>query len=483
MKKKLIRLSVGIIILYLALLIPDRYTAPTQQPANTQFKWNKDSFWLQLEKDFATAKALPDTILDSMINVGFGHQENLFKQFQDSSSNNDLANNLLQNFFSLSALVAAKPIFVDSLIRYYTKVRTTVKEASQSWDLQDINRRALIYQLLYGMRASTEEVLLQKDSLEFNPIINVQDEKSVTPSAVILGMTVHSGDLLVSRGGAEVSALISRGNDFPGNFSHVALLYIDEKNNKPYLIEAHIEKGVAIANVDEYIKDKKMRLMVLRPRFDLSQMKVDPMLPHKAAEYAYQKALEKHIPYDFQMNFNDTTALFCSEVGSLAYKHEGIQLWKSLSTISSKGIINWLHAFGVENFVTQMPSDLEYDPQLAVIAEWRNMETLRKDHIDNAVMDVLLEQANAGKQIRYNFLKLPFVRIVKGYCLIQNYFGKAAIIPEGMSATQALKNQYFVNMYAGLKSKTVIAIDQFIKEHHYYPPYWQIEAMVKKVAE
>ena len=38
----------------------------------------------------------------------------------------------------------------------------------------------------------------------------VSNEPSVTPSANVLGIKVHSGDLLVSRGGAEVSAFISR---------------------------------------------------------------------------------------------------------------------------------------------------------------------------------------------------------------------------------------------------------------------------------
>ena len=28
-------------------------------------------------------------------------------------------------------------------------------------------------------------------------------------------------------------------------------------------------------------------------------------------------------------------------------------------------------------------ADLEYDPQLSIVAEWRNPETLFKDHLDN----------------------------------------------------------------------------------------------------
>jgi hypothetical protein len=75
--------------------------------------------------------------------------------------------------------------------------------------------------------------------------------------------------------------------------------------------------------------------------------------------------------------------------------------------------------------------------------------------------------------------------LVKGWCIIQNYFGKTGIIPEGMSATQALKNQYFVAMYKKLKIATTVKIQQFVKENNYQPPYWQMinlarEASVEK---
>jgi len=174
------------------------------------------------------------------------------------------------------------------------------------------------------------------------------------------------------------------------------------------------------------------------------------------------------------MNYKDSSALFCSEVASFGYKKNGIQLWQTASTISSQGVVNWLHDFGVENFITQMPSDLEYDPQLSVVAEWRDPETLFKDHIDNAVMDALLERANEGEEITYNIWQLPIVRIIKGYCMIQNLFGKPGMIPEGMSATQALKNQTFVAMHVKLKAKIEEYASKFFQQFHYKPPYWQL---------
>lgn len=65
---------------------------------------------------------------------------------------------------------------------------------------------------------------------------------------------------MLSRGGAPTSALISRGSDYPGNFSHVALVYVDPKTKVASIIEAHIEVGVAIASLEEYMNDKNYGL-------------------------------------------------------------------------------------------------------------------------------------------------------------------------------------------------------------------------------
>ncbi len=484
MKKRFLQILIVMSALYLLLLIPDFNRTTILKATEKPFTWNKDDLWLQLEHDFRVARKQPSKRIDSAIHQLYNTQELLHNniQFGNIAPTDTNFNAISGNFFLLASLVAAQPLQRDSFMHLYNKIRNSVKLQSQHWNMNEVAVRTLVYQQLSGMRAAVEEVLLQTDSVPFDPVMLVKDESSATPFTTIFGIKVHSGDLLVSRGGAEVSALISRGNDYPGNFSHVALIYIDEKNS-PYLIEAHIEKGVAISSAEQYIKDKKLRCMILRPRADLNLLKHDPMLPQEIAKMAFDEANKRHIPYDFKMNFNDSSAMFCSEVGSYAYKKNGIQLWKGISTISSQGVVNWLHEFGVENFVTQMPSDLEYDTQLSIVAEWLNPETLYKDHIDNAVMDVLLEEADKGRQIKYPALKLPLARVIKGWCMIKNYLGKPAMIPEGMSATQALKNQYFVTMYNQLRTETLKQIDQFVQLNQYKPPYWQLIKLARKANE
>lgn len=474
-------LCLSLVLLYAVLLVPDADDALVHKASGTPFLWNRDSTWKQLEAVYRQARALDSAALDARIDSLARSADTRLALLRDTAlpPEHRIWGDVGSAFFALAPLVAASQRHTNWYIDYYRRARIAVKQHSTYWDMNSLEARRALYTLLYGMRSALEEVLLVGGSPSFPPVLHVSNEPSMCPSAVLKGITVHSGDLLVSRGGAEVSALISRGNDYPGNFSHVALLYVDSATRTPYFVEAHIEKGVAVATAGEYIADKKLRFMVMRPRADLRQMR-DPLLPHKAAEYMYRKALEKHIPYDFKMQFHDPSAMFCSEVGSYAYRRYGVHLWQGVSTISSPGIVSWLHVFGVENFVTQMPSDLEYDPQLSVVAEWRDAETLLKDHIDNAVMDVLLERADQGKRIEYSLWQLPFVRIIKAYCMVVNLFGKPAVIPEGMSATRALKNNTFVAMHTTLKEHTEKAVANFIHAHGYTPPYWQIVALAKQ---
>ena len=124
-----------------------------------------------------------------------------------------------------------------------------------------------------------------------------------------------------------------------------------------------------------------------------------------------------------------------------------------------------------------MPSDLEYDPMLSVVAEWRDKEILFQDHVDNAVMDALISRANNGEKLDYNLWALPLARLIKGYSLVLNTAGKEGIIPEGMDPVTALKNNDFVNRFQNCKKLTMSKIETFKEENGYLPPYWQLVKM------
>jgi hypothetical protein len=382
-------------------------------------------------------------------------------------------------FFTLAPELAACGAMANEYVTLQGRLRELIKWQSTAWDLTERKVRDRLYQSLYGSRAAVEEVMLQQpDSV--TPLYVGADVSSRTPSAVSNGVRLHSGDMLVSRGGYPTSALIARGSDFPGNFSHVAFVHVDSATGAITVIEAHIERGVALGGAEEYLADKKRRVMLLRLRPDLAALQQDPMLPHRAATSMLERARQEHIPYDFAMDYTDASRLFCSEVASAAYRERGIALWTGVSTISSPGLRRWLASFGVRQFETQEPSDLEYDPQLSVVAEWRDAGSLFDDHVDNAVTDAMLEGAERGDALTFPWYSLPLARVLKGYSLVREQFGGIGPIPEGMAPASALRNRSYNARHAALASKVRSAVDEWTAARGYRPPYWALVALARE---
>ncbi|MGE5301351.1 MAG: hypothetical protein ACM3MB_10405 [Acidobacteriota bacterium] len=471
---------------YLLLLIPERAEQvagpPSSASAKQAFAWNQDAYWKALEAKYQELRRSGCKGTEAEIRVRMEGLQKLIARINGQELSHDAPEfgEIEQLMFETGPFVGACGTNVLEYIQFAEQMRAAVKRQSQHWDMTSDAVRVTLYRLLYGARSALEEIITQAPAGAVPALIQGANEPSVTPSGNIRNVIVHSGDILASRGGAPTSALIARGNDYPGNFSHIAFVYVDPDSKEAKIIEAHIEVGVVVSTVDQYLADKKLRVMLLRPRTDLPQLQKDPMLPHKAAGHSYRRATAGHILYDFDMDYKDHTKLFCSEVASEGYEHFGVHLWTGISHISSPGLRRWLTALGVKHFETQEPSDLEYDPQLRVVAEWRDPATLKKDRLDNAVTEVMLEGAEKGDELRYQRYLLPFARIVKSYCMVLNRFGKAGPIPEGMSATRALRSQEYMNRHEAIEKRLAAKTEEFRGLHGYEAPYWELVHMARQ---
>jgi hypothetical protein len=467
------------------LSLPAPQTAvPPPPPQGAPFAWNQDSLWHSLERQFIAARASGCDSAEPAMAHGFMEVHRLLDSLSvtDAAPGDQRLDTLEQRFFSLGPIVAACPAGLREYAALASRLRNVVKDQSRQWNPDATPAKARLYRLLYGTRAAVEEAMLQHPDSSL-ALLSGRDEPSATPSATVQGVQVHSGDLLVSRGGYPTSALIARGNDYPGNFSHVGLVYVDSATHAVSVIEAHIEIGVAVATAEQYLADKKLRVMLLRPRADLAALQADPMLPHRAALLALERARAGHTPYDFAMDYTDPSKLFCSEVASSVYRELGITLWTGLSTITRPGIRRWLAQLGVQHFETQEPSDLEYDPQLVVVAEWRDPATLWQDHIDNAVLDAMLDKADSGRRLEYAWYRLPAARLAKAYSWAKVQMGSHGPIPEGMSAASALAHQAFVTRQQRLVTSVRQAADQVGASQGYRPVYWTLVDLAHRAVE
>ncbi len=476
-------LAAGALALAWALLLlpeADPPEAPAPDPGRERpFLWSQDAFWTRLEADFARARAAgcppggaapgPGDAL-----AGLADAIGAIGAAPLAPDDPGLAE-LEARTFEAAVPAAACPARLGELAAAVARLRAAVKRQAEGWAPGDRAAQEALYRLLYGGRTALEEALLQAPPGGGPPALTPGiDEPSATPAATVQGVTVHSGDLLLSRGDAATSSLVARGGDFPGNFSHVALAHVDEVTGAVSVVEAHIERGVAVATPDQYLRDRKLRILVLRPRADLPALRADPLLPHRAARAALDEARARHIPYDFAMDAQDPARLFCSEVAAQAYRALGVGLWPAPSHISSPGARRWLGWMGVRHFETLEPSDLEYDPQLRVVAEWHDREALRQDHLDNAVTDALLEAADAGAPLPYPRWKLPVARVAKGWSALLVWMGKEGPVPEGMSATAALRTRSFGAIHRALRARVEARAAGHLGEKGYVAPYWTL---------
>ena len=464
------------------LLVPE-CTSPAAQGAGAEpFLWGQDDLWQGLETEFNRARDQGCDAVDVASRIAPIDESLTDLEVNAYPPNHRVYRELERRLFGAAPTAAACPAQAIGFLSAAHRLRSILKRQSQNWEMGDRASRDRIYRLLYGARAAVEEVILQSAPGAVPLVREGEDVSAPTPSTVIRGVRIHSGDVLVSRGGAPTSALIARGNDYPGNFSHIALAHVDPQTGEASVIEAHIEVGVVIASAERYLEDTKLRVMVLRLRPDLPELQEDPMLPHIAATAALREAADRHIAYDFAMDYQDPEEQFCSEVASAAYASQGVELWSGLSSMSGAGLTRWLSRLGVTHFVTHSPSDLEYDPQLSVVAEWRDPDLLFEDHVDNAVVDAMLEGADRGDDLDYSLMQLPFARLAKGWSLIQNLFGEAGPVPEGMSATVALRVQAMRARHGAIKERVMLAAEAFVTEAEYRPPYWVLVEMAREAA-
>lgn len=475
--------AVAVAVLFALLSIPATDPPVPAGAAGKPFTWKQDETWDALETSFREAREIGCRGIKTRADQGFRQSRRYLSTLSSGPVGPDsrVLGRLESLTFDLGTRVAACPERIREYIDLATRTRSLVKRQSERWNMDDRDVRDRLYRMLYGGRAALEEVMLQAPPGSFPALVRADDVPSVTPSLPFQNGTLRSGDILVSRGGAPTSALIARGNDYPGNFSHVALLYVDEKTGVPGIVESHIEMGVVVSTVEQYIKDKKLRVMVLRMRPDHPKMKDEPMLPHKAAKRAYEEVKNRHIPYDFEMDYREPSKWFCSEVASWAYLQEKVELWKGTTRMSAPGVVRWLSYFGVTHFVTQAPADLEYDPQLTVVAEWRDPETLWLDHVDNAVVEAMLEGADEGDVIPAPWWKLAAVRLAKGYSALLNVFGGVGPVPEGMDATAALRNLELSSLHEKMRAGVLERASAFEKRQGYRPPYWELVRMANEV--
>lgn len=197
-----------------------------------------------------------------------------------------------------------------------------------------------------------------------------------------------SGDILLVRTSSFVSAVIARIGDEDGQFSHAAMIYVDE-SGKIKVIEALIESGTIITPYDEWRKTNNHSRALLF-RHD------NEALAKKAALKLYntiqkRQASKDFIPYDFTMNDSDSNQIFCAELVQYAFELAGddqIPTFRtSFKTFQNHTFLNELTISAEDAFA---PGDLEVEPSINLVAEWRNYDATRLSRLQDVIQTKIL---------------------------------------------------------------------------------------------
>jgi hypothetical protein len=213
------------------------------------------------------------------------------------------------------------------------------------------------------------------------------DHNTLMPRSWVTGRAYpfRSGDVLLMRGTLHNSAAIARIGDIDSQFSHLAIVYIDEAG-RPFVVESLIEEG-AIVNTLEHVLDHGLaRAVVFRHR--------DERLAAEAARFIHARVRQSRsgwhprILYDFTMRLASYRRLYCSKLVRQAYDAAsgGTLKLPTFPTRLDQGSRDFLARVGVKSRATFAPGDMELEPGFDLVAEWQDYRATSSVRLQDLLM-------------------------------------------------------------------------------------------------
>ena len=281
--------------------------------------------------------------------------------------------------------------------------------------------------------------------------------------------SLQDGDLLLSRGDSFTSAVISRIGAVDNQFSHIAMVYVDDgtimgKKGKKYVIESVLNAGLTIIPLEEYLTHRKARWAIFR----FKRVKGETTTPEAqilkiAGRYLATKAKTGKVCYNFTMDMHDPDCMFCSQAVAQAidyacnykgvtceqfpaYRNPALFSFPLSYTRFQPGQNPLMHLLNMTVLETFSPSDVEVDPRLDFVAEFRNLGFTEQARMYDMIFTKMFQWMETG---RYTFADskviLTFTKI--GDQFVKELGKMPSNTPE--SFTQGSLLLYFLVEYLG----------------------------------
>ncbi|MFV8249281.1 YiiX/YebB-like N1pC/P60 family cysteine hydrolase [Bdellovibrio bacteriovorus] len=384
---------------------------------------------------------------------------------------------LPKNATEVEQLKSVGPEVMDTIFQ----IRVALHDKLQEFESRNELSKECILEMREGFQYArfSEEYLL--DWLYTNKVftfkktpIMVNSKPDTWTNPKYSGFELKSGDVLLIRGKSYVSAMIARISDEEGNFSHLAVVG-EDKAGKKYIVEALIQYGVIVTPLEKWRQAEDARVALYR--------QPDEALAKKAARFMYDHAKgaldrKKGIRYDFAMDDDDYSSLFCSEVIRMAYdKASGGQFIvpKYRSTVSKFKNTDYPRSLGVTKTSLFSPYDIEVDPRFDFVAEYRFMPLLRQVRMQDAVM-----QSVYGWMIDkdYTFHWAPQHSVKAYFAKMVRQFGVAKdTLPKYMPVDSIKTNVQFEAVATLLEKNIYEKEKEFYQKKGYLPSFQDMLAI------
>jgi hypothetical protein len=198
----------------------------------------------------------------------------------------------------------------------------------------------------------------------------------------------EAGDLLLMRGMHHNSAAIARVGDVDSQFSHVAMVHTDA-NGRQWVVESLIEEGAIITPLDTVLHHGLGRCVVFRHKDAILARRAAAMM-HEVVRHSRAKG-GKRIWYDFSMQLDGGSELFCSKLvhQAFAMASDGKVKLPTFNTRFDMTNRDFVDRIGVTARETFAPADIELESNFDVVAEWRDYRVTSRLRLQDLIMDGL----------------------------------------------------------------------------------------------
>jgi hypothetical protein len=299
----------------------------------------------------------------------------------------------------------------NQIIRASMEFRTELVQKIPQWQEQNVwtyKSETTVRNILRGLRyfedavgensmgygSSKEEALKFKSFTGGEPFVMTKDG-----SKFDVYKDVKPGDLILMRGGSEISAAIARVGDVNSQFSHLAIVTEDPKTKELFVAEALIEKGLTISPLKDFIDHAVGHSVIFRSE--------DKTLAAKASEHAWEYTHNgvKYV-YDFTMKMGvdpeelrKDPKLFCTRAVKLFYNRADKNFNMPLNpTHLNPANRDFLKGIGIEDKTKEIfaPSDIELDHRFSVVAEYRDFSRTATHRIYDTIFDKVFQWMDEG---------------------------------------------------------------------------------------